>query len=206
MASPHREGRGTLDPRAVAAAEALLARADALEHEHAREIAALNARVRAAERDAASPRARRWRKRRLRGAASTWSQWRRTRLRRRSDDARERRRRRRRRWRVKEASRAGKGARGRVEALRAGLAAETEGGQSDGRGRVGRRSWRAKRTKRGFGADVAIAGHVRGEGGVVRVVRAADGGSERRGPFSRKLANGQAGRPAPTKSELDEAR
>ena len=47
--SPERS-RGTLDPRAVAAAEALLARADALEHEHAREIAALNARVRALER------------------------------------------------------------------------------------------------------------------------------------------------------------
>jgi len=42
--------RDALDPRAVAAAEALLARADALEHEHAREIAALNARVRALER------------------------------------------------------------------------------------------------------------------------------------------------------------
>ena len=47
---PPSRGRGTLDPRAVAAAEALLARADALEHEHAREIAALNARVRALER------------------------------------------------------------------------------------------------------------------------------------------------------------
>ena len=39
-----------MDPRAVAAAEALLARADALEHEHAHEIASLNARIRALER------------------------------------------------------------------------------------------------------------------------------------------------------------
>ena len=39
-----------VDPRAVAAAEALLARADALEHEHAHEIASLNARIRALER------------------------------------------------------------------------------------------------------------------------------------------------------------
>ena len=39
-----------VDPRAVAAAEALLARADALEHEHAHTIASLNARIRALER------------------------------------------------------------------------------------------------------------------------------------------------------------
>ena len=39
-----------MDPRAVAAAEALLARADALEHEHAHTIASLNARIRALER------------------------------------------------------------------------------------------------------------------------------------------------------------
>ena len=188
---PPSRGRGTLDPRAVAAAEALLARADALEHEHAREIAALNARVRALERALSSAEgaaavakaaaaealrqqsrmathqtaaALRRREREEAEAEATISD-----LKRRLERERERADA----WKARAIAAESKAAKAAAEAEQ--LCAQLASAQ------LRADSARTSQTSRvTFEEKVASSASF-----------AADGGSERRGPFSRKLANGR---------------
>ena len=186
---PPSRGRGTLDPRAVAAAEALLARADALEHEHAREIAALNARVRALERalssaegaaavaEAAAAEALRQQsrmathqtaaalRRREREEAEAEATMRE--LKRRLERERERADA----WKARAIAAESKAAKATAEADRA--AAQLAAAQ------LCADSAQTSRSRVTFEEKVASSAS-----------SAADGGSERRGPFSRKLANG----------------
>ena len=188
---PPSRGRGTLDPRAVAAAEALLARADALEHEHAREIAALNARVRALERalssaegaaavaEAAAAEALRQQsrmathqtaaalRRREREEAEAEATMRE--LKRRLERERERADA----WKARAIAAESKAAKAAAEAEQ--LCAQLASAQ------LRADSARTSQTSRvTFEEKVASSASF-----------AADGGSERRGPFSRKLANGR---------------
>ena len=188
-APPIERSRGTLDPRAVAAAEALLARADALEHEHAREIAALNARVRALERalssaegaaavaEAAAAEALRQQsrmatrqtaaalRRREREEAEAEATMRE--LKRRLERERERADA----WKARAIAAESKAAKATAEADRA--AAQLAAAQ------LCADSAQTSRSRVTFEEKVASSAS-----------SAADGGSERRGPFSRKLANG----------------
>jgi len=188
---PPSRGRGTLDPRAVAAAEALLARADALEHEHAREIAALNARVRALERalssaegaaavaEAAAAEALRQQsrmathqtaaalRRREREEAEAEATMRE--LKRRLERERERADA----WKARAIAAESKAAKATAEADRAATQLAAAQLRAD--------SAQTSRSRVTFEEKVASSS----------ASSAADGGSERRGPFSRKLANGR---------------